>query len=134
MAPTAAIPMGEPYCSCPWLTAAIPMGKPYCSCPWLTAAIPMGKPSCSCTLTRARPQAASVLSASAVEVILAEEVAIGVGETVILLHPPSPFSRCVSIVMERGCQYNDSALADVLGCDGGVRRGGEAGPLHPDPP
>ena len=34
-----------------------------------------------------------------------------VGETAILLHPPSTFSRCFNSDGERGCQQNDS-LAD----------------------
>ena len=45
-----------------------------------------------------------------IDAAIAAAVAVAVDETVILLHPPSTFSRCINSDGVRGCQQNDSLV------------------------
>ena len=94
---------------------------------WLVSFAALPAPALlAALLSRTRPAAAAaaVLAVVSVGGVGHDAVAVAVGETVILLHPPLP-SVGVSIGMEMGCQYNDS-LARRLG---GGRRG-RAGSAH----
>ena len=65
--------------------------------PWLTAAIPMTDPYCSCKLTHDGTTSRAALCDTPGPAVAGRGGELAVGETVVLLHPLSPCSRCFNM-------------------------------------